>query len=447
MKIRIKTFPMLILLFAIFMRMASESTANISYLVLAGYALTGRSQIIQALALSWLFSMINPVIAPEASAASIGRYIVIIAAAISAAWRGRGQGFNKLSVLTFLLGIFMLVHSLLFSVVVDVSILKVTSWIVVVVTLVSSWQGISSSERTVLFDQLQMLLVGLMLLSLPLLAFPTIGYARNGSGFQGLLNHPQAFGPTLALIGAMLGGRILDMENPRWRDLSLFVLCMVLIVLSEARTAGLALVLGLFGSVVILPVFARKSLRQMIPGLRSRRLQVFWLVSILVIVVSGPALVSNLSSYLLKHSGSTSFADAVEASRGQLASKMINNIQIYPFSGIGFGIASDPETMEVEREPLFGLPIAAPIEKGVMPLAVIEEMGLFGGLAVFCWILVFLSRGARAGVTKIALMLTLLLVNFGESMFFSVGGMGMLLLILLTGAAAPPALLRSNKRV
>jgi hypothetical protein len=29
----------------------------------------------------------------------------------------------------------------------------------------------------------------------------------------------------------------------------------------------------------------------------------------------------------------------------------------------------------------------------------------------------------------------LILTNFGESMFFSVGGMGMLLLVLLTGAA------------
>ena len=50
------------------------------------------------------------------------------------------------------------------------------------------------------------------------------------------------------------------------------------------------------------------------------------------------------------------------------------------------------------------------------------------------WLLVMLRRGSRSGVPQFAVLITLLLVNFGESMFFSVGGMGMLLLILLTGA-------------
>ena len=70
-----------------------------------------------------------------------------------------------------------------------------------------------------------------------------------------------------------------------------------------------------------------------------------------------------------------------------------------------------------------------------MPLAVLEELGVFGALVVMTWLLALLRRGARAGVAQFAVMLTLLLVNLGEYMFFSVGGMGMLLLILFTGAA------------
>lgn len=69
-----------------------------------------------------------------------------------------------------------------------------------------------------------------------------------------------------------------------------------------------------------------------------------------------------------------------------------------------------------------------------MPVAVVEELGIFGALAVLGWLLVVLRRGAQAGVQRFAVLITLVLVNFGESMFFSVGGMGMLLLILLTGA-------------
>lgn len=426
--------PFLVLAIALALRLASSGTANLSYLLIAAYALRGRGQAIQALALSWLFTMLNSELAPEASVASMGRYLVIFAAAISVAWRSGSVVVNKLSLFTLLLGALMLVHSLLFSAVMDISVLKVVSWMAVVLTLLSAWQSLPAAQLTALFDQLQWGLIWLMLLSLPLLAIPSIGYAVNGAGFQGLLNQPQAFGPTAALVGAMLGGRVLGVPKPRWRDLALLGMCVVLIVLSEARTAGLAWVLGLIGSVVLSPVFAGKSWRCMLPGLHSRRLVVVGLALFVAIVVSGPVLVGQLSSYLFKRTDAASFVDAAETSRGILVFAMLDNIQAHPLTGIGFGIASIPELMVVERDPLLGLPLGAPIEKGVMPIAVLEELGVFGAVAVLSWLLIVLRRGAKAGVTQFSVILTLLLVNFGEYMFFSVGGMGILLLILLTGA-------------
>ena len=62
-----------ILILAVLARLASPATADFSYLVLAGYALLGRRQVIQALLLSWLFTMINPGLAPDAAYAAIGR--------------------------------------------------------------------------------------------------------------------------------------------------------------------------------------------------------------------------------------------------------------------------------------------------------------------------------------------------------------------------------------
>ena len=116
--------------------------------------------------------------------------------------------------------------------------------------------------------------------------------------------------------------------------------------------------------------------------------------------------------------------------------KMFENIKNTPWTGIGFGIASEPAYMEVQRDPVLGLPLSALVEKGVMPIAVVEELGIFGALAIVGWLWVMLRRGARSGVSQFAVLITLLLVNFGESMFFSVGGMGMLLLVLLTGAVS-----------
>ena len=430
MKTYFSNWASIVLISALILRIATLPTANFSYVLIATYALLGRTQAIQALTLSWFLTMINPVFAPEASASSILRYVVIFAAAISVAWHSRGVTIKKMSFYTLLLGAFMLIHSLLFSSVVDVSVLKVLAWVVVVVTLLSAWQGLPKKQRMVLFEQLQWVLIGLLLLSLPLLAIPDIGFARNGSGFQGLLNHPQVFGSTVALVGAMVGGKLLGVSRPRWRDLALLAICVVLIVLSEARTGGLAMVLGLFGSAILLPVFSGMPRKKMLPSLYSRRFQAMALISLAGAIAAGPI----LSDYLYKNSNATSFINAADASRGNLVIRMIENISESPWTGIGFGIASNPEYMAVVRDPLFGLPISATGEKGVMPIAIVEELGVFGALAVFGWLLVVLRHGAREGATYFTILLTLLLLNLGESMLFSIGGMGMLLLIFLTSS-------------
>lgn len=431
-------------LVAVFLRLASEPTANISYIIIAIFALLGRAQAIQSLTLSWLFTMINPGFSPDANAAAVGRYLVIFAAAISVFWREIGSdtafSIKRFNLLTLCLGTFMLLHSLIFSAVVDVSILKVVSWIVVVLTLLSAWQGLPIDQRISLFSQLQWGLIGLTILSLPLLAIPSIGYLRNGTGFQGFLNHPQSFGPTIALVGVLIGGRLLGERKPAWRDIVLLGVCVVLVILSEARTAGLAMVLGILGSALLSPVFSGISHKRMLPGLRSRRFQTVALAAVAGIIIAGPFLASTLSNYLFKRSDTTSLIAAADASRGALIEKMLLNIQQNPWTGIGFGIASEPAYMEVERDPVLGLPISAVVEKGVMPMAVVEELGVIGAIAIFMWFLEVLRRGARCGASQFAVLITVLFVNLGESMFFSVGGMGMLLLILLTGAVT------SNKK-
>lgn len=427
-----------IALLAIMMRIASTPTANLSYLLIAGYAMLGRSQVIHALAISWLLSMINPALAPEASAGSVGRYLVIFAAALSVSLRtlssGKTFSLGKLSKYTLGLSLIMLLHSILFSAVVDVSVLKVTSWMVVILTLLFAWQGLTTKQHSALFKQLEWVLIWLILFSLPFLAIPAVGYARNGTGFQGLLNHPQAFGPTVALVAALVGGRIIGERNPAWRDIILLWLCLVLIVLSEARTAGAAMVLGLLGSALLSPLFARSPRRIMLQGLRSRRIQTVGLISMVAAILAAPLLAGTLSSYLFKRSEATDLVTAADASRGALVVRMFSNILEHPMTGIGFGIASQPEYMEIERDAVLGLPLSAAVEKGVMPIAVIEEMGILGALTIFAWLLMILRNGARSGVSQFAVLITLLLINFGESMLFSVGGMGMLLLILLSGA-------------
>lgn len=427
--------------FALALRIGAASSASASYLLLGAYALSGRVQAIQALALSWLFSMLNPGLAAEASGTSVGRYAVLLAATLSVLVRSKGLRqrlrVGRATSMTVLLGLFFVIHALMFSPVVDVSVLKAVSWTVAMATLIAAWLGLSEDERLAVAEQIFRGLVVLLLVSLPLLALP-VGYLRNGTGFQGVLNHPQAFGPTMALLGAWAASRMLGERRPPWSLVALVGACFVLVVLSEARTAGFALVLGVGIAVVSVSRLSGRSMRVVLPGLKSRRVIAVAALALIGAVLASAQLGSVVANFVAKSGRAEvgSVLEAYERSRGGKMDEMWANIEAKPLQGIGFGIASDPRDMVVDRDPVLGLPTGASIEKGVLPLAVLEEVGLFGFLAVAGWLLTLLRRSARGGIAPVSVAMTALLLNMGESTFFSPGGFGLLALVLIGWAFA-----------
>lgn len=430
----------LVVLVLLALRLASPATAAVAFFALAAYALLGRVQAIQALALSWLLSMLSPGIAPDVPMAALGRYAVMAGAALSVllrSWRpgmANGASIQRMVLLTLFLGMGIVVHSLLFSPLLDVSVLKAVSWTLVMATLLSAWAGLGEQSRQRLERQLFAGLTLLLLISLPLLPVG-LGYLRNGTGFQGVLNHPQAFGPTVALLAAWLGSRIVAERRPPWRLIALFVMALVLIVLSEARTAGLGLMLGLALAALVGRLLARRRMRDYLPGLRNRRVQAVMLVGLLIVIAAGPLLGERLGAYLAKHGDTANVMDAYNRSRGSKIEEMTANIRAHPLRGIGFGVASDPLSMEVKRDPVLGLPTSASIEKGVLFIAIWEELGLLGFLAVLGWLWMLVRRAAGGGMMPLSVCLTVLLMNFGEATLFSPSGNGMLTLVLLAWAA------------
>lgn len=423
------------------LRLFSSPTATAAYFLLAVFALTGRAQAIQALALSWLFSMLSSAVAPDVPLAALGRYVVLAGAALSVLLRaGRGTSSSRVPVkrlvlATLLLGFGIVAHALLFSAVRDVSVLKAASWTVAVATLLSAWSALSAEARQRLERQLFGGLVVLMLASLPMVARGS-GYLVNGSGFQGVLSHPQAFGPTMALLAAWLASRILAETRPPWRLVGLFVIALVLIVLSEARTAGLGLMLGLLVAIAAGRLLAGQRLGDYMPGLRSRRVQLTMGLGLLAVIAVGPLLGNKVAMFVAKRGSSYNVVEAYDRSRGRKVDEMWTNIREHPIRGIGFGVASDPFSMEVARDPVLGLPTGASIEKGVLYLAIWEELGLMGLMAVLAWLLLLIRRAALGGMTPLAVCLTALIMNLGEAMLFSPSGFGMLVLILVTWAAS-----------
>lgn len=438
-RLRVRAF-LLIALVLLALRLASSATAGAAFFLLAGYALTGYAQAIQALALSWLFSMLSSGVAPEVPMAAVGRYAVIFGAALSVVVRelrrvrSNGVTIHKLAFATLLLGAGIIAHSLVFSVATEVSLLKGFLWTVTFVLLLVAWSRLEAEERKQLEMQLFGGLLAVVLVSLPLVG-TGLGYLRNDHGFQGVLNHPQAYGPTVALLAAWLGSRIFAERYPSLLQIGFFVLCLVMIVLSEARTAGLGLMLSLLMAGFTGKVLARQKLRDYLPGLRSRRVWLVIYIGLLTLVAIGPILGSRLADYIYKGTDASNVAEAYELSRGRLIENMWDNIRSEPFRGIGFGVASNPFEMDVERDPVLGLPTSAPIEKGVVFLAIWEELGLLGALAVLSWLWLIVKRAANAGMAALTVCLTVLFLNFGEATLFSPSGMGMLSLILLAWAA------------
>lgn len=423
------------------LRVGSASTADLAYLLVAAYALLGRKQAIQALVLSWLLTNISPGIAPPASLAGLLRFIIIICAAISVYIRGgrllRRRQARLFVTTTLGLGAFIIVHSVVVSPFPDVSILKALSWTTVMATITVAWLGLSEKEREELSRQVFGVLILILVVSLPLLVLP-IGYLRNGTGFQGVLNHPQMFGSVMALLGGWAAAQMFGKGRPGWWTIALTAVCVALILMSEARTAGLAFVLGISFSLIFSPFFAGISLARMAPGLRSSRVWSIVGVALVAGIVMAPTISQKIHHYITK-SGRAEVGGLMEAyqdSRGGGIELMLNNFLEHPFAGNGFGIASVPGMMKIRRDPVLGLPMSASVEKGVTPVAVLEELGIPGALFVATWIIILLKGSARSGLAPFAVCMTVLFLNFGEATLFSPGGAGLLSLILLGWAYA-----------
>jgi O-antigen ligase len=138
---------------------------------------------------------------------------------------------------------------------------------------------------------------------------------------------------------------------------------------------------------------------------------------------------SDLESFLAKDSGNASVVQALEASRGNLMSRSMRNFWEHPVTGIGFGAPSDPVRFarQLERGP-YGIPLSASVEKGFMPTAVLEETGIVGAiLTILLLIFLFVPALQHPDPTLFWMMATCLSLNFGEMVFFSIGGMGFFL--------------------
>ena len=437
-------------LLAISMRMASSPTGNASYVLIATYALTGPRQAIVSLYLCWLFNMINHGIAPMAGFAAILRHLVIVCAFLSVMIHSKRAAYAKTAWLvpvTAILCGFLIIHSILFSQQVDVSLLKSISFSLTVVSLAVGWATLGDRDRQLTESFLFGSLGVIALASAPFVA-SKIGYFRNGVGFQGILVHPQNFGPSMAVLAALLVAQSLTERTIRPWKAGIIGLSIVWIFLSKARIGGLALLVGVaFGIAgeIIRSWLARHPSRN---PMRRQRLAIVSGMLLVGALAAAPWLSVLLAEFVQKGAKGQTLSEVAIASRGVKIEDMMRNIEQYPVFGTGFGVELGTNYFQIERDPVFGIPIMATVEKGVMPIAIVEETGIVGAFVTYPWLLLLLVRSIRGGVVSGTVFWSVLATNLAEACFFSPGGQGMFQLIFAMWAAtSPPITTKHHQRL
>lgn len=429
-------------LMAIVLRLSSSPTANASYVLLALYAFAGPRQAIVSLAMCWAFNVLNHGLAPMASLAAFLRYGIIAAAFLSAIVHLRPEGLKKTGWLLPVSGVFclfLIVHSIAVSGQPDVSTLKAISFMMTVAALCLTWCSLQPRDRQLTESLLFAGLVLIMAASLPLI-FSSIGYFRNGRGFQGIQVHPQGFGPTMAVLASIVVGQLLVSRKIRLWQIVVLAVSVACVYLSQARVGALAFVAGTAVAVTGEIVRSMLTARRMRQPLQWGRLSFFGIVGLVACIIASPWLTAAVTQFISKGSKNETIVEAAVASRGWKVTEMLETFRENPMTGTGFGVLASADYWQLARDPIFGLPVMATVEKGVLPVAILEETGLPGALIAYTWLFVLAANALRGGLVPNCALWAVLATNVAEANLLAPGGQGMFQLIVAIWAATaiPP---------
>jgi hypothetical protein len=446
------TKAFILIFFSILLRFNTEFQFA-SYLIVAAYSLFGLRQVILSMLLVWIFVMINTSVAGPNTFAHIGRILVLFFAIFSVLIHYPTSPHlktSKIFLVTLIFSIFLIFHSIFLSVTPLLSISKSAYWIMSFLTIYYAWNGLNSKVFNEFSNNFYYLLVGIFLVNYALINSP-LGFIKNVDLFQGFFDHPNAFGIFTSVVCSLAIGRFFSMGKILYFNFFIIVLSLNAVILSGSRTAGLAIVISFLLSFIIIRFFSSKAILKSFPSKIIYSLSILVLILLLALSYTKVFYLDNFfnkgqnTNQTINYNGASfssskkTIVDNYIKSRNVLILPMLDNINKQPFTGIGFGVGSSPERINVVKDTVFGiLPISSPIEKGILPLAVIEELGFWGFLLFFIWLFTIFRISLVNRKLLLPVFFTLLLINLGENVLFSPGGFGLFVLIMIGWISATP---------
>jgi len=436
------SWPLAALVVVIILALSTSSVVTLVALIACTLgAFLGPLRAVQAMMVATLIAYGNPAIIKAAPMGGVILRLVLLALVMRIVPTVRASDLRVLWPVWFF-ALLAALTSALNSPALPISLMKIAEFTLAVSAVLIAYNHLSASQLAAAqtwFVTVGITVIGLSALTL---AKPALGAGGNG-GLQGILNQPQALGIFMAPFAAWSIAGVLLMRRKASRfELWLALGTLVLIALTRARTAAVATAFG-----VLVVLFARAMSRRTALQARVGRpiaLIAVALAAVMILAATNGKIAEFATEFAFKGTQheNRNIGEAFYESRGGGVVSQWQNFLNQPLIGNGFGVYPDGRFPSGVVE-FWGIPISAPIEKGFLPTAELEEGGIMGASALALLILWLAGRAWRnTDLRWRAMFLACLGMNFGECVFLSPGGIGMfdwLLLALAMNAyrAAP----------
>lgn len=387
----------------------------------------GPQRTIQAITLLILIRFMNPavaVLAPNLSLFSLG--MLLISSALYIPWGIRHAANQLLPVIIF--SVCALLLSGITSSSVWISFLKIISFLLSALTVISALNKLNLEQTNNVIVWIFSIMFAVVSFSLCTLVNHNIAYNLNGVGFQGMFSHPQSMGVFLAPLVSFFVGRFMFYRKGFLSmDILIIPVLIYMIILTQARTAAVSVFLSFITTLFIvnMPV-----IRQNFKVKGSLFIKLLLAIFVVIIVIGlYPSLLDVAHDFVFKRESSG--IDEAMSSRSRGLSSQWENFLASPIIGNGFGVYAGPIPAN-NVQYFMGIPISAAVEKGFLPTALLEEVGILGAIPflfmMYSIIKLVLKNKAPSWV---CMFFASIFINIGEFVFFSTAAMGIFYWIIM----------------
>jgi len=269
--------------------------------------------------------------------------------------------------------------------------------------------------------------VVVLVLSAPLQFLPT-GWYFSGSCFQGIFLHPNSYGVYVAPMTAYVTVTLFVGRRKTWFLLAIVPWAWYSIFASGSRTAVLAVGLAAVATALSIVGFPRNARRSTQTDFTIIMVCSVGLLMLAVLAASAGSLAGAFDHFIKKGN----LTGDIGFSRHAQVKSLLSSIDANLVTGVGFGLSPAGVPQVTQYDKLTGLPVSVPSEQGFLPLAVLVQLGVIGSVPLGLFLAALAFPVAKHGAPAVLMLFwTALFVNFGEMVFFSTGGLGMHMWLLI----------------